>query len=288
MPGSTVLYSGNGPTRTRHGYYTGQNINATKSSRTAITSGTSVSGGKIGVGDVLIRDPFGHDKGVGMDFTQPATSYLHEQAVVVIQTLEPKARGADTPRDAVGTACYPQEFIGVEAKEGVLARTNANMYTGYTLLGLTNGSTALTAVSTNSGLGAGGVSVGALTDSSGGAVGTTLAAQTLATALTHAVGTADGTVDDVGGAFNQTTLNNNFKELTTAQASNRAQLSVLRDTVASLAAAVNNLFLFVTRGKGVCLGSVEGTGVAIGTQVDTSGTAGNRFVRFAGSQANNI
>lgn len=34
-------------------------------------------------------------------------------------------------------------------------------------------------------------------------------------ALTHAVGTADGTVDDVGGAFNQTTLNNNFKELTT-------------------------------------------------------------------------
>jgi len=32
--------------------------------------------------------------------------------------------------------------------------------------------------------------------------------------LTHAVGTADGTVDDVGGSFNQTTLNNNFKEVT--------------------------------------------------------------------------
>jgi hypothetical protein len=32
--------------------------------------------------------------------------------------------------------------------------------------------------------------------------------------LTHTVGTADGTVDDVGAAFNQTTLNNNFKELT--------------------------------------------------------------------------
>lgn len=31
-------------------------------------------------------------------------------------------------------------------------------------------------------------------------------------ALTHAVGTADGTVDDVGGAFNQTTLNNNFRD----------------------------------------------------------------------------
>lgn len=33
--------------------------------------------------------------------------------------------------------------------------------------------------------------------------------------LTHAVGTADGTIDDVGGAFNQTTLNNNLKELST-------------------------------------------------------------------------
>lgn len=31
--------------------------------------------------------------------------------------------------------------------------------------------------------------------------------------LVHAFGTADGTLDDVGGAFNQATLNNNFKEL---------------------------------------------------------------------------
>jgi hypothetical protein len=36
-----------------------------------------------------------------------------------------------------------------------------------------------------------------------------------AAALTHAVGTADGTVDDVGAAFSQTTLNNNFRELST-------------------------------------------------------------------------
>lgn len=33
--------------------------------------------------------------------------------------------------------------------------------------------------------------------------------------LIHAVGTADGTVADVGGGFNQGTLNDNFKELTT-------------------------------------------------------------------------
>jgi hypothetical protein len=43
-------------------------------------------------------------------------------------------------------------------------------------------------------------------------------------ALTHAVGTADGTVADVGGAFNQATLNDNFKELTTKLASIRSIL----------------------------------------------------------------
>ena len=36
-----------------------------------------------------------------------------------------------------------------------------------------------------------------------------------ATTLTHSVGTADGTVADVGASFNQTTLNNNFKEFST-------------------------------------------------------------------------
>lgn len=41
-----------------------------------------------------------------------------------------------------------------------------------------------------------------------------VAGQSLAIAdLVHAVGTADGTVQDVSGAFDQTILNNNFKEL---------------------------------------------------------------------------
>lgn len=244
MPGSTILYGGNGPVRTRHGYYTGLNINATKASRTAIASGTSITGGKIGVGDVLIRDPFGHDKGVGMDFTQPATSYLHEQALVVVQVLEPKARGADTPKDGLGNAHYPQEFIGVEAKEGVLARTNASMYTGYTLLGLSNGSTALVALGA-SGLGGAGVSVGALTNSTGGTVGTTLAA--------IGAGTAYDQADQVA----------------------------IKNAIASLGVAVNNIFAYITRGKGICIGSTEGTGVAIGQAIDTSSTAvANKLVRF--------
>lgn len=44
--------------------------------------------------------------------------------------------------------------------------------------------------------------------------------------LTHAVGTADGTVDDVGASFNQATLNNNFKELTAKVNAILAQLTV--------------------------------------------------------------
>lgn len=39
--------------------------------------------------------------------------------------------------------------------------------------------------------------------------------QTAIASLTHAVGTADGTVEDVSAAFSQTILNNNFKEITT-------------------------------------------------------------------------
>lgn len=89
----------------------------------------------------------------------------------------------------------------------------------------------------------------ALTDSSGVTPSGTLAAQTLPTALTHAVGTADGTVDDVTGSFDQTVLNNNFKELTTAQSANLAQLTVLRNAVASLAAQVNALVADVADAK---------------------------------------
>lgn len=52
----------------------------------------------------------------------------------------------------------------------------------------------------------------AYSDPSAGARRQTYATTAVAN-LTHAVGTADGTVDDVGASFNQTTLNNNFKEL---------------------------------------------------------------------------
>lgn len=82
----------------------------------------------------------------------------------------------------------------------------------------------------------------ALTDNSGGATADgTIGAVTAPTALTHAVGTADNTVDDVGGSFNQTTLNNNFKELTTAQAADRAAIVALTDAVKELSTKLNTV-----------------------------------------------
>jgi hypothetical protein len=75
----------------------------------------------------------------------------------------------------------------------------------------------------------------AITDNSGGAVADgTIGAVTAPTALTHAVGTADNTVADVGGAFNQTTLNDNFKELTTAQSANRTAIVALTDAITEI------------------------------------------------------
>jgi hypothetical protein len=55
-----------------------------------------------------------------------------------------------------------------------------------------------------------------------------------AAALTHGVGTADGTVDDVTGAFDQTILNNNFKELTTQVAALLADITDVKQALNSV------------------------------------------------------
>ncbi len=65
----------------------------------------------------------------------------------------------------------------------------------------------------------------------------THAARTAA-ALSVSVGTADGTVADVGGAFNQTTLNNNFRDVADAYNALRADLA---DTAALVNAIIDDL-----------------------------------------------
>jgi len=78
----------------------------------------------------------------------------------------------------------------------------------------------------------------ALTDNSGGAAADgTIGVVTAPTALTHAVGTADNTVEDVTGAFDRTVLNNNFKELTTAQTANRTAIIALTDAIKEITTA---------------------------------------------------
>lgn len=62
---------------------------------------------------------------------------------------------------------------------------------------------------------------------------TTIAALTAAV-LTHAFGTADGTVTDVGAAFNQTTLNDNFKELTDQHAKLLTDLADVKQALNAL------------------------------------------------------
>lgn len=76
-------YNGN-VLNVREVWYTGKNINATAASRTDITTA-------LAVGQVLVRDPYGHDNGEGLDYTQPQTSFLHEAKVVIVN-LPPKTR----------------------------------------------------------------------------------------------------------------------------------------------------------------------------------------------------
>jgi hypothetical protein len=85
-----------------------------------------------------------------------------------------------------------------------------------------------------------------LTDNSGGATADgTIGAVTAPTALTDSTGgTADGTLSAVGATNSgdvSGTINNNFKELTTAQGQNRTAIIALTDAVKELSTEINLL-----------------------------------------------
>ena len=75
--------------------------------------------------------------------------------------------------------------------------------------------------------------------------GVASAAQTQTT-LTHAVGTADGTVQDVSGSFDQTILNNNFKEITTELALVKTDVAATITAINALVSATDNNFKEIT------------------------------------------
>lgn len=106
-PASTATPSTTGTSTTtavRRVWFTGKNIATAKASRTNLTRTTTnaVTTAKtiLAIGSVLIRDPFGWDNGVGVDYTQAQASYLHEQAVVVVG-MEPVESG-DPANDGYG------------------------------------------------------------------------------------------------------------------------------------------------------------------------------------------
>jgi len=120
------------PLVTRRVWFTGKTINATAGSRTAISTGLISS--QVPPGATLIRDPYGHDEGIGQDYTQPQTSFLHEQAVVVVKVV-PKESGATG-----------QWVEVVEKGEYIEAMVKINATLGSTILGPVNGQFALGAV----------------------------------------------------------------------------------------------------------------------------------------------
>lgn len=134
-------------------------------------------------------------------------------------------------------------LIGDHGRKIVNAQTAAEL--AATLSNVTFTQTYSTATATHADL-----TSATLTDSSGGAANTTLAAVTLPTALTVADGT--GTNDGTIGAItdNASTIAA-VQELAAACTSARAALSVLRDSDADLAAQCNALRVDLVNAKGV-------------------------------------
>lgn len=142
-PGAPLV-SGQVPESPQTLYYTGKNINATKTSRTAITD-------TLQVGDLVIADPYGHDKGKGTDVTQPQTSFLNQKCYVVTAIKQDELGnptntiGAGGKKDDAGTNLASGWIEAVPCSAFISANTKANMTIGATLLGPANASFALQA-----------------------------------------------------------------------------------------------------------------------------------------------
>ena len=85
--------------------FTGKNINATNGSRTYITTCPVV-------GDTLVMDPYGFDTGIGNDFTQPQTSYLHYRKAVILSVTPQVNPNKPTTGLTADTNSVTQSFTG--------------------------------------------------------------------------------------------------------------------------------------------------------------------------------
>lgn len=93
--------------------------------------------------------------------------------------------------------------------------------------------------------------IASLTGAAGGTANGSLVDQLTVTAITDSTtGTADGTLADVGGAFSQATLNNNFADLAAKVNTVVTDLTVAADNTTELAAKVEAI-LVALRAYGV-------------------------------------
>lgn len=148
-------------------WYTGKTVHATKASRTNIspdtTSALTTARTIPRVGSVLCRDFYGHDNGQGVDYSRPATAILHEKKVVIVQMAEVES---PTPADDgygrwVDVVEYSED-IPVLMEDGSVTVATGKM-------GVRDASFALVDLDFPAAGGA------AITDSSGGTAGATIA-----------------------------------------------------------------------------------------------------------------
>ncbi len=131
-------------------WYTGLNINATAGSRSGFAVGSTAET-ELAVGGVVILDPFGHDKGKGIDCTQPQTNYLRNRAFVVVEI--PKGQTDINTLDTASSISNKRVGGWIEVvpcANSIDVLTKANMTAGATPLGISNGTFALSAVSDSS------------------------------------------------------------------------------------------------------------------------------------------
>ncbi len=119
-------------------YYTAKNINATPGSRTAINA-------DLKVGHCLVLDPFGPDKGRGVDATQPQTSYLEGHVYIVTKVPSDLNDIPDSTASTQRRGGYVSA-VRLADCQAVQAFTKANMTGGTTRLGVANGQFELAAL----------------------------------------------------------------------------------------------------------------------------------------------
>lgn len=122
-------------------YYSAKNINATAGSRTAINA-------NLPEGGCLVMDKFGHDQGIGFDFTQPQTSHLDQPKVIVRDIPRHPDNGRRVGNDLDPQGLTNQREAGWIWAEAAGMNVRARVANGVAVgdyLGPTNGSFDLSA-----------------------------------------------------------------------------------------------------------------------------------------------